>query len=593
MNATDPVRAGWAAGLRESEQAVVGAAMADTATAQAAATAGLVHTDFEDPGHRAIWAAIAEGLATSGGTDLVDVFTRLQKAGQADDCGGLKHLHELSSGGAACIIAGQPQRVLHHVKRIQQAAHARRLLGLAEDIAAGRVTANGVAHAQAELLALQAAVPDVGGFVLPLSDGQASEPDPWSVVPVADLDAADIEPQGWLWGRYLPTREVTLLGAHGGAGKSWVSLMIAVCVAAGIPLFGQATVRAPVVVFSAEDDAQTLRRRLRTICAAMGVPAEGLADSMLLLDASDGDALLFDAPHLAAGPVGAGMTSHPHTHAFRALQRAVLARPGALVIVDNASETFAGNENARQDVRAFVRQLRTLARMVDAAVLLLAHVDKASARGLGAGQSYSGSTAWHNSARSRLALSRDKDGLLALEHDKSTHAMPHPPLRLQWVENGLPEPVEADSPLTMRLTAQTRITALLRLVHEFHQRGESVRTSEAGSCTAPQLLKGQPGYPADLRDADVLRLLRDAERLELLVREPFTTENRKVKERWVLTGAGLAQIGPGRASVAPVSHTPPHPPCVTGAHTGTCVPVAENMATGATGATGAADREVF
>lgn len=569
-----------------AEQAIIGAALADSATAQTAVDAGLVHTDLSDPVHRKIWHAVAAGLAEGTGGEMVDVFARLQAAGQAEKCGGLPHLQALASGGTADTLLGQPVRVQAAVRRIREAAVKRRL---AEDVAAGRVTAEGLARAQSELAALQPTAPGSTGFVLALRDGQADEPEPWQVVQVTDLDTAELEPQGWLWGRYLPTREVTLLGAHGGTGKSWISLMIAVSVAAGIPLFGQPTRAAPVVVFSAEDDGATLRRRLRTVCAALAVPAESLADSLLILDASDGNALLFEAMPAQGGPVAT-----PHaTPAFLALQRVVLARPGALVIVDNASEVFAGNENSRPEVRAFVRQLRTLARMVDAAVLLLAHVDKASARGLGAGQSYSGSTAWHNSARSRLALSRDKDDALVLEHDKSTHGMKHAPLRLQWVENGLPEPVEADSPLTARLTAEARTTSLLRLVHEFTQRGESVRTSEAGTGTAPQLLKGQPGYPADLRDTDVLRLLRDAERLQLLAREPFTTTARKVKERWVLTGAGLAQISAGCASAAPVTHTPPYPPCVTGAHTGECVPVAKNTATGATGATGAPDREAF
>lgn len=258
MSTTDPVRAGWAAGLRESEQAVVGAAMADTAAAQAAATAGLVHTDFEDPVHRAIWAAIAEGLATSGGTDSVDVFTRLQKAGQVDDCGGLKHLHELSSGGAACIIAGQPQRVLHHVKRIQQAAHARRLLGLAEDFASGRATANGVAHAQAALLALQATAPDAGGFVLPLRDGPAEPRQEHPLTAFIDLDCEPRPPKFIVPG-FVLDGVLVLAGAHG-AGKTTVFVPLALVVA-GLHAAGDEL--APKhwrhVVYIAEDAAQVQR----------------------------------------------------------------------------------------------------------------------------------------------------------------------------------------------------------------------------------------------------------------------------------------------------------------------------------------------
>jgi hypothetical protein len=48
-------------------------------------------------------------------------------------------------------------------------------------------------------------------------------------------------------------------------------------------------------------------------------------------------------------------------------------------------------------------------------------VDKNTSRNKKAdgGEGYSGSTAWHNSARSRLFMTRGDDGLLTLEHQKS------------------------------------------------------------------------------------------------------------------------------------------------------------------------------
>ena len=60
-----------------------------------------------------------------------------------------------------------------------------------------------------------------------------------------------------------------------------------------------------------------------------------------------------------------------------------------------------------------------IAREHDAAVVLLAHIDKAAARNGGQGNSYSGSTAWHNSARSRLALVEDEATGLELLHEKA------------------------------------------------------------------------------------------------------------------------------------------------------------------------------
>ncbi|NDC04341.1 MAG: hypothetical protein EBZ81_15590, partial [Betaproteobacteria bacterium] len=80
------------------------------------------------------------------------------------------------------------------------------------------------------------------------------------------------------------------------------------------------------------------------------------------------------------------------------------------IVIDNASDVFADNENDRTAVRGFMRALNLIAHATGAACLLLAHVDKASVRG-GAGQTtnstFSGSTAWNNSARSRWAMVRD------------------------------------------------------------------------------------------------------------------------------------------------------------------------------------------
>lgn len=51
-----------------------------------------------------------------------------------------------------------------------------------------------------------------------------------------------------------------------------------------------------------------------------------------------------------------------------------------LVIVDNASDEFAGDEIRRREVNAFLLSLREIARGTDFSVLLLAHVDRDASR---------------------------------------------------------------------------------------------------------------------------------------------------------------------------------------------------------------------
>ncbi|MDB2596480.1 AAA family ATPase [Pseudomonadales bacterium] len=53
-----------------------------------------------------------------------------------------------------------------------------------------------------------------------------------------------------------------------------------------------------------------------------------------------------------------------------------------VVMIDNSSDGFAGNENDRSEVRAFVKgMLGGMAAKNNQAVLLLAHIDKQAARG--------------------------------------------------------------------------------------------------------------------------------------------------------------------------------------------------------------------
>src|SRR5690625_5910278 len=95
-----------------------------------------------------------------------------------------------------------------------------------------------------------------------------------------------------------------------------------------------------------------------------------------------------------------------------------------LIVIDIASDAYDENENSRRDVRFFIRALATLARANDAAVVLLAHIDKVAARNGGGGNDYSGSTAWHNSARSRIALMQDpnhqEDGVSLIPLDRQS-----------------------------------------------------------------------------------------------------------------------------------------------------------------------------
>ena len=213
----------------------------------------------------------------------------------------------------------------------------------------------------------------------------------------------------------------------------------------------------------------------------------------------------------------------------------------SLLVVDNASDAFDASEIDRARVRGFMRALARIARERDAGVLLLAHIDKGTSRGNQKlnSESYSGSTAWHNSARSRLFMTRDKDGALLLEHQKNNLGKLHDPLRLLWPEGGIPQADEAPGPMIQGISDRTSTKALLKLLAEFTARGEIVTTAITSRTHAAKLLHQEATYPK-LKDCEVFDLLRRAERAGHLERVLFKGSDRKQRERWQVTASGAA-----------------------------------------------------
>ncbi len=362
-------------------------------------------------------------------------------------------------------------------------------------------------------------------------------PLPFAVVPFADLAIADPAPPAFVWEGLIPAGHVTLLAAHGGRGKSMIALMLAVSVALGLPLFGIPTLRGNAAFYSGEDGAGLLRYRLRQVCGALGVSIEDLAGRLFILDATDDDPTLF------AEVTAAGRREGVTTGTYAGLREFIAEHAVSLVVVDNASDAFDASEIDRARVRGFMRALACIARERDAGVLLLAHVDKGTSRGeRDDSEGYSGSTAWHNSARSRLFMSRDKEGGMLLRHQKCNVGKLREPLRLVWPEGGIPQVDEAFGPVFQGIADRGQTKALLKLIAEFTERGEFITTATTSRTHAAKLLHRERTYPK-LKDGEVFDLLRQAERAGQLERVLFKGSDRHQRERWQVTVVGAAFAG--------------------------------------------------
>lgn len=306
-------------------------------------------------------------------------------------------------------------------------------------------------------------------------------------VPLDDVMNATPELVRFAITPWLPIRHTTLLGGHGGLGKTALALAMGAHVAAGRPFAGHEVERSVVLFVSLEDEPSIVMARLRWIIEAFGLDPAKVLPRMRLLDGTRGfSALITD---------GDGFNAPPEfTRAFREL--AEHADGAGLVIVDNASDAFDANENSRRAVRAFVHGLAAIARKHDAAVVLLAHIDKAAARNGSQGNSYSGSTAWHNSARSRLALV-ERDGAIVLLHEKANLSALADPLRLAFVggvlmpcASGGSDGIEQDD------FDQAEI---LRAMQAAHGAGLIVPAAMSGPVTALHVLETLPEYGEEFR----------------------------------------------------------------------------------------------
>lgn len=352
--------------------------------------------------------------------------------------------------------------------------------------------------------------------------------------------------------KWIPQDEVTLLAGHGGGGKSYVALSIAVHVALGLPFGERATTQTNVLFFSGEDGARILRQRLARICRELEIDPAQLDGKLHLLDASDMDPALHREERTQQGT-----KAKTETHLLHALASLVQELNVGLVVVDNASDTFDDDEIKRVRVRAFIRSLRSrLARPVRA-VLLLVHVNKDSAtKGRAAGaEDYSGSTAWHNSVRSRLSLNSTDDGALTIEHQKANLGPKAVPMRLEWRE-GVPVAVDDAIAAIARATSQAENDqadkqALLVLLRNFDGRGEPVTTAVSGCATTFSQLKTAPGFPKRITNKGGLTtLLRALEDEGFITRNQYKTPSRKYKERFTCTGGVSEENAPNTRNPA-------------------------------------------
>lgn len=211
----------------------------------------------------------------------------------------------------------------------------------------------------------------------------------------ASLKGKAVPPRKWLVEKLIPAKTVTLFSGDGGTGKSLIALQLAIATVTDTAWIMQSVAPGKAIFLSAEDDDDELHRRTNDVLRNIDRDYDDL--SGLTLRSLAGD------PALLAVESQMGLIE---TELFKELDRRVAEETPELVVIDTLADVYPSNENDRAKVRQFVGILRGLAIKRNCAVVLLAHPSLA---GLSNKTGTSGSTAWNNSVRSRLYLSRITD----------------------------------------------------------------------------------------------------------------------------------------------------------------------------------------
>lgn len=257
--------------------------------------------------------------------------------------------------------------------------------------------------------AIRAAVSNARPMLPPIApyDGEMNGDEP--LAPLPGLIDAD----EW-YGRSAPFRRFVipgwivrgacgLLSGQEGVGKSLLAQQMATCAAIGREFLGLDVAAMGTVYITCEDPADELWRRQEAINEALCIGMDDLHGKLTLVSLKG-----ILGNELGAFDQAGRLTPSDR---YRQIEKLCLDTKAHLVFLDNAAHLFAGNENARHDVAAFLGLLERLSMEIDGAVVLLAHPNKQHAQGNKQGNEYSGSTGWSAHVRNRLFLDwSEKDG---------------------------------------------------------------------------------------------------------------------------------------------------------------------------------------
>ena len=233
----------------------------------------------------------------------------------------------------------------------------------------------------------------------------------------------------WIIGDWFPKGEMTSIYGSGSAGKSLVSLQLLLSVASRMDWLGLQVDRPMHCIgVYCEDSIDELHRRLDCIRTAPEYGGLDLLKRVRLWPrvGKDSALVVVRGDQVLPGPFLPQLTRHLESYP---------ADEEKLLILDTLSDVYLGDENTREKVNKFLKvHLMALALRTNTTPVILAHPSRT---GQNTKDMLSGSTAWENAVRNRLAMFPHDayDDIMVIKRLKSNYAKKGDELLVKW-DNG-------------------------------------------------------------------------------------------------------------------------------------------------------------
>jgi len=351
---------------------------------------GITEAMFESPQDRIIFNTASEMIRDGMKPNLPLLGERLQKTGKLKKAGGADYLASLTSLPGIC--ASQIGQYGESLKR--QSMNREAVMAVKE--AAEKLGKPGGSPEQIIL--------DLKKQISGYGDGSTRHH-----FRLLRLDSIEIKPTSWLISGLIEAGSFSSLYGDSGAGKSFLAIELAVCIATGTSFHGIPVKQGPVIYLAVEGNSG-LVRRFKAWSIVRGVSLE--AASLFL---SEGAIALIEPATM--GPV---------CNAIEKVIKEIGQNP-SLVILDTWSRVLGGDDSAPSDAAAGVAALDGLrARYGNFAALVVHHEGHQKGRGRG----WSGLRA---AVDMEYRAERGADGLLRLECTKAKDTSVMDPMAFQFM----------------------------------------------------------------------------------------------------------------------------------------------------------------